>query len=206
LAGFLRKVIASRDPAGGRPRLARGGSKASVFTLDAEARSLGVSRGGSVLDEVTEVIEMPRFDMRQARRIAESDHAELDSVVKGQLREYVMRISSMYRDLDFHDFEHASHVTMSASKLLGRLAKRSSGDDDRHGDSEREIHNATFGISSDPLLQFAIVFASLIHDVDHTGLTNAQLVQQKAPTGRCRCPFGVSQTQLHTRVLHHSFV
>jgi Adenylate and Guanylate cyclase catalytic domain/3'5'-cyclic nucleotide phosphodiesterase len=184
LAGFLRKVIAGRDQACGRPRLARGGSKASVFAVD-ETRSLGVGRGGSVLDEVTEAIEMPRFDVRQARRIAESDRVELDSAVKGELREYVMRISSMYRNLDFHDFEHASHVTMSASKLLGRLTKRATRDDERHADSEREIHSATFGISSDPLLQFAVVFAALIHDVDHAGLTNAQLVQQKAPAGTC---------------------
>jgi Adenylate and Guanylate cyclase catalytic domain/3'5'-cyclic nucleotide phosphodiesterase len=187
LAGFLRKVVAGRDQAGGRPRLARGGSKASVFALDLEARNLGVSRGGSVLDELTEAIEMPRFDVRQARRIEECDRAELDPVVKGQLREYVMRISSMYRNLDFHDFEHASHVTMSASKLLGRLTKRTgAGDDERPADSDREIHSATFGISSDPLLQFAIVFAALIHDVDHAGLTNAQLVHQKAPAGTCR--------------------
>lgn len=41
----------------------------------------------------------------------------------------------------------------------------------------REIHKATYGMSSDPLMQFAVVFSALIHDVDHTGLTNAELVK-----------------------------
>ena len=44
---------------------------------------------------------------------------------------------------------------------------------------DEQIHSMTYGISSDPLMQFAIVFACLIHDVDHTGLPNATLVSQK---------------------------
>ena len=30
----------------------------------------------------------------------------------------------------------------------------------------REIHESTYGISSDPLLQFTTVFSALIHDAD----------------------------------------
>jgi hypothetical protein len=41
------------------------------------------------------------------------------------------------------------------------------------------IHDHTYGITSDPLTQFACVFAALIHDVDHTGLPNIQLVKEK---------------------------
>ena len=37
-----------------------------------------------------------------------------------------------------------------------------------------------YGISSDPLTQFACIFSSLIHDVDHQGVPNAQLVKEKA--------------------------
>jgi 3'5'-cyclic nucleotide phosphodiesterase len=37
------------------------------------------------------------------------------------------------------------------------------------------LHDHTFGITSDPLTQFACVFSSLIHDVDHPGVTNSQL-------------------------------
>lgn len=37
----------------------------------------------------------------------------------------------------------------------------------------------TNDITSDPLVQFAVVFAALIHDVDHPGVSNAQLVQEQ---------------------------
>jgi hypothetical protein len=61
--------------------------------------------------------------------------------------------------------------------------------DYRQGNSKRKedevavlesVHNYTFGISSDPLAQFAIIFSALIHDIDHTGLTNSQLVKEEA--------------------------
>jgi len=41
----------------------------------------------------------------------------------------------------------------------------------------KEIHENTYGISSDPLLHFAVVFSALIHDVGHSGLTNTELVK-----------------------------
>jgi hypothetical protein len=43
------------------------------------------------------------------------------------------------------------------------------------------LHDHTYGITSDPLTQFACVFAALIHDVDHVGVLNTQLVQENAP-------------------------
>jgi hypothetical protein len=90
---------------------------------------------------------------------------------RADLHEYVKRIALMYRDVPFHNFEHASHVTLCANKLLNRLINS-----DEY-DTEVELHDSTFGISSDPLTHFAIVFAALIHDADHTGLPNAQLVK-----------------------------
>ena len=44
-----------------------------------------------------------------------------------------------------------------------------------------QIHEHTYGITSDPLTQFACVFAALIHDVGHGGVPNAQLVKEKVP-------------------------
>jgi hypothetical protein len=43
----------------------------------------------------------------------------------------------------------------------------------------RELHDHTYGITSDPLTQFAVVFAALIHDVDHT-VPNSTLINEKA--------------------------
>jgi hypothetical protein len=43
-----------------------------------------------------------------------------------------------------------------------------------------DLHKFTHGITSDPVTQFAVVFSALIHDVDHAGLSNAQLVKEKS--------------------------
>jgi hypothetical protein len=42
------------------------------------------------------------------------------------------------------------------------------------------VDYSAFGISCDPLAQFAILFSALIHDVDHSGITNLQLVKKNA--------------------------
>jgi hypothetical protein len=94
-----------------------------------------------------------------------------------QVREYVTCIARMYRTNAFHNFEHASHVTMSVTKLLSRIVAPRNIDDDKLN----ELHDHTYGITSDPLTQFACVFSALIHDVDHTGVPNAQLVKENHP-------------------------
>jgi 3'5'-cyclic nucleotide phosphodiesterase len=50
-----------------------------------------------------------------------------------------------------------------------------------NADNELALHDHTYGITSDPLTQFACIFAALIHDVDHYGLPNTQLVKERAP-------------------------
>jgi hypothetical protein len=41
-----------------------------------------------------------------------------------------------------------------------------------------KLHEYTFGITSDPLTQFAVAFSALIHDLDHQGVPNSQLVKE----------------------------
>jgi len=38
-----------------------------------------------------------------------------------------------------------------------------------------KLHKTTYGITSDPLTQFACIFAALIHDLDHPGVPNPRL-------------------------------
>jgi hypothetical protein len=57
--------------------------------------------------------------------------------------------------------------------LIGKMTKS----DNR---TEPELHNQSFGISSDPLTQFAMIFACLIHDVGHIGVPNDQLEKEEA--------------------------
>ena len=46
------------------------------------------------------------------------------------------------------------------------------------------LHDHTYGITSDPLIQFACAFAALIHDVDHMGVPNVRLVEENPQLGQ----------------------
>jgi len=127
---------------------------------------------GTVLEEVREIIMLPKFDPRVYRNHDDPGSVELDDDVLQQLHDYVSTIATLYRDNPFHNFEHASHVTMSVSKLLSRIVSpqdinRSHATDDGEQQIEEyawEVHKSTYGITSDPLTQFAVVFSALIHD------------------------------------------
>ncbi len=172
---------------------ARSRQRSSLIAIGCQ-ETLGVH----IVDQITEVIKMPDFNERIVKDEVDPFLIDLGPAVRSQLREYVATVASLYSDNPFHNFEHASHVAMSARKLLKRVIAP----DDVEYRTEagkklksrkilfKEIHDTTFGISSDPLMQFAIIFSALIHDVDHCGLQNWQLVQRKDPlaiTYRGKC-------------------
>ena len=117
----------------------------------------------------------------QARQI-DVDSVVLSDAVERQLRLYVSEIAAMYRRNPFHNFAHATHVSLSVEKLLSRIVAPS--DLGEKILSSKNLHDHTYGITSDPLTQFACVLTALIHDVDHSGVPNSQLVKEKA-----RSPF-----------------
>jgi hypothetical protein len=137
-----------------------------------------------ILDEVTEIILIPGFDSE--KRAHSQNDVILPPEVRELLHDYVTRIASMYREHPFHNLEHASHVTMSAVKLMRRIInpddvdfESSSSSVNKKSEETKEsdrkarrkanasfyknLHNSTFGISSDPLTQFCVVFSALIH-------------------------------------------
>jgi Adenylate and Guanylate cyclase catalytic domain len=122
---------------------------------------------GSILDEVKEIIRLPNFNA-SLEDAADKDPIEVDPNAIEQLRAYITMISQLYRENPFHCFEHASHVTMSVTKLLSRIiapdGKNLVGKDDEVGNVAARLHDHTYGITSDPLTQFACIFAALIHD------------------------------------------
>jgi hypothetical protein len=74
---------------------------------------------------------------------------------------------------------------MSVCKLLSRVVTPKSSIDYanmavQNASGGDELHKYTYGITSDPICQFACAFSALIHDVDHPGVPNATLVQEKA--------------------------
>ena len=75
-------------------------------------------------------------------------------------------------------------VTMSVTKLLSRIVAPTELDldDETPGESHlATLHDHTYGITSDPLTQFACAFSALIHDLDHQGVPNTQLIKEGSP-------------------------
>ena len=71
---------------------------------------------------------------------------------------------------------------MSVSKLLSRIVAP---EEVVNGDGSADqfalsLHDHTYGLTSDPLTQFSVVLAALIHDVDHAGVSNFQLIKEGA--------------------------
>ncbi|CAB9514541.1 Receptor-type guanylate cyclase gcy [Seminavis robusta] len=136
------------------------------------------------LEEVAEIIELPDFDKKAAKRQRENaGSVELSPVVVEQLRDYITGVAEMYNDNPFHNFAHASYVVMAVTKYMNRI--RQAHEIDVGDDGERfrsstlaAIHKHTYGVTSDPLTLFACLFSALIHDADHPGVPNATLIKE----------------------------
>jgi class 3 adenylate cyclase len=134
-----------------------------------------LTNGTTVLDEVREIIHLPDFS---GTSFWDTGGIQLDIVVEEQLTDYVSGIACMYRDNPFHNFEHASHVTMSVAKLLSRIVTPELDERTLDMNVASTLHDFTYGITSDPLTQFACIFSALVHDVGHPGVPNTQLVKE----------------------------
>ena len=107
------------------------------------------------------------------RTVIKPESIQLDDDVVTQLTDFVSQIASHYKKHPFHCFEHASHVSMAVTKLLKRIEQVSITKSKINGNT------ATFGITSDPLLQLAAFFSAMIHDVDHQGIPNVSLANEQ---------------------------
>ncbi|GKZ00220.1 hypothetical protein MPSEU_000974900 [Mayamaea pseudoterrestris] len=170
---ILKQVVARRDASKQMPT-----SEAQLRQLEMDTlRSTRI-----VLDEQVDVIMLPKYDSEVAARQVNPDDIVISEDIHDLLREYMQDVATSYRDNPFHNFEHVSHVTMSVVKLLSRIvAPDLSTSADKAGDDHKMLHDHTYGITSDPLTQFACVFSALIHDVDHCGVPNAQLIKEDSP-------------------------
>ena len=176
LLDLLRQVIAASQHK-------RGISKAKLAVHESKAAT-----GEMVLDEVRDIITLPQFD--STKLAADPESIEIPTKVKDQMYAFVRAIADSYHNNAFHNFEHASHVSMSVHKLLSRIVAPSRPDllpetENETISTERskcalELHDHTHGITSDPLTQFGIVLSALIHDVEHTGVSNGQLIEEDA--------------------------
>jgi hypothetical protein len=76
---------------------------------------------------------------------------------------------------------------MSVVKLLSRITTADA------LEKERDRDALVQGITSDPLTQFAGAFATLIHDGDHAGVPNAQLIKEYSHLGHVYRNQGIAE-------------
>eukprot|EP00980_Cylindrotheca_fusiformis_P005498 scaffold1170_cov122-Cylindrotheca_fusiformis.AAC.6 len=169
LTSLLQQVIASQNGIA---------SRNDTSLLEVEAT---IGTGETVLEEFVPIIPLKRFDAGDLSKRHEASSIDIGEDARNQLRNFLTNVASMYRENPFHNFEHASHVTASVKKLLTRIVNV----DDGNGlctpsDSVNLVDMAghSYGITSDPLAQFSVVFSAIIHDMDHPGVPNAQLVKE----------------------------
>ena len=173
LLQLLRLIVAKRQAS-------RRGSMSNVLSEQNELDSLerNIGQEGLPVDEIVEVIELPSFDSAAYEK--DPRFVEIGESVENQLHSFVTVVASMYRDTPFHNFEHASHVSMSTVKLLSRIVAPTQPMTDADGGViGEELHDHTYGITSDPLTQFAVVLSALIHDADHRGVPNFILAKEE---------------------------
>jgi hypothetical protein len=173
LSRILKQILAKRQAAG---------RKNQYLPI------LRCPEGKTVVDEVVEVIDFPPYDAFSSQEKLDAGSVTLSAPVQAQLYEYVSHVCSLFRDNSYHCLDRSTQVSMSARKLMQRVTTLQH---QNARDTPKEVYDETFGLSDDPLAQFALVFAALIHDIDRDGgVSNAQLVRENSDLaekykGRC---------------------
>eukprot|EP00980_Cylindrotheca_fusiformis_P005418 scaffold1157_cov122-Cylindrotheca_fusiformis.AAC.10 len=173
LASLLQQIIASR---GG---VVPDENNASLKRMEAT-----IGTRATVLEEFVPIIPLKRFDASDLSKRQEARLIDIGEEAKAQLRNYLANVVCMYQDNPFHNFEHASHVAASVKKLLTRIVNVDDGNGlttsstTTDGVNLVDMAGHSYGITSDPLTQFSVVFSAIVHDLDHPGVPNAQLVKE----------------------------
>lgn len=122
--------------------------------------------------------------------------SQITPTVINQLQQYVTVICRQYppaKDVPYHNVEHAYHVFISANKLLDLLLCKEEqttitsvltktmapSRPSENTDSTPLRRRLTYGLKSNPLAHLAYLFSALVHDVDHKGISNRQLVLEQ---------------------------
>ena len=64
---------------------------------------------------------MPDFDPTVASDVSHSDLIELPEEVESQLQLFVSSIASTYRNNEFHNFQHATHVMATMDRIIAKI-------------------------------------------------------------------------------------
>jgi Adenylate and Guanylate cyclase catalytic domain len=150
LASALKTIVASRKSKKSKPDPAE---KIEVL----ESMSLLHSGDNkSVIDEVVTCISLP--DHSVDHNVSEGDTTLSDNIME-ELRDYVQKIASLYKNNPFHNFDHANHVVMSVNKLFSRI----NAPDIEVDATGKKLHDHTYGITSDPLIRYVTLHIDTVN-------------------------------------------
>eukprot|EP00980_Cylindrotheca_fusiformis_P013629 scaffold3508_cov113-Cylindrotheca_fusiformis.AAC.9 len=192
LTPLLQQIIASRE-----------GDVQDIQSLSAAENVTG--HGRTALEEFVPIIPLKRFDGDELRLRPDPNSIDIGNEVRSQLRTYLFIVAGMYHDNPFHNFEHAIHVTASVKKLMSRIVNMDEGNGleiknpDISMDSVdlADLAGHSYGITSDPLTQFAVAFSAIIHDMDHPGVPNTQLVKENTRSAQIYKKSVAEQNSVH---------
>ena len=99
LLRLLKEVVARRNT---------GSQSLGLFQATlAEPSEEKLEKGDTFLDEIKDIIALPRFDDTLTREPQDVNAVVIPEAAVQELNDYVTVIASMYRDNPFHSFEHA---------------------------------------------------------------------------------------------------
>ena len=116
LLRILKQVVARRDAiesltneeGSERPDLASSTFSSSSRSVIKRTSSID---GRTCMDEVKEIIQLPKFNTRAAKIQKDASQVVLDPKVSQQLHDYITVIASMYRaDVPFHNCKFSSGI------------------------------------------------------------------------------------------------
>jgi hypothetical protein len=99
----------------------------------------------------------------------------LTQQVVDEMKLYVQTILKGYKNVPYHNFQHCYQVTISVNKIMDIIIQPLSSYDPNNAEEQPPD---TYGFKDDPLMQLAMMFAALVHDVEHKGIPNRQLANE----------------------------
>jgi len=135
----------------------------------------------------------PRYHNRKNRKTEINDpttlppnsqlpSSHLDTQARYELLDFVRTIASMYNDVQYHKFEHATHVAESTDRIFSLItAAYASSTGSSPATTPTLPQRSSHGVSFDPMILFAMIFGAVVHDVEHQGVGNQQLVREMDP-------------------------
>eukprot|EP00594_Rhizosolenia_setigera_P003342 CAMPEP_0178941660 /NCGR_PEP_ID=MMETSP0789-20121207/1533_1 /TAXON_ID=3005 /ORGANISM="Rhizosolenia setigera, Strain CCMP 1694" /LENGTH=502 /DNA_ID=CAMNT_0020620925 /DNA_START=2072 /DNA_END=3580 /DNA_ORIENTATION=- len=98
----------------------------------------------------------------------------LSSRSQNQLYSLVSNIIQHHNDVPYHSVHHIFHVLISSNKMLHMILQQ----------DQNEASDLAKSVQKNSFLHFVFIFSAFIHDLDHLGVSNKQLIDEDHPLAK----------------------